>query len=1006
MGPNLGYFLLISDAKKKMNGIKSCSIGVAAFAVAISIFSSLDIYWSLYILGLVSSALMGIVLYLMIIWQISPKIKESNHISQVVQDLIASLTEELALTRENKSGYEPTPVFSRLVDNEVNHIVNDTIKYYVLSWLQPLLRDDSQALGEIEELLKKDAWIALKRLNERLIRIDKVQLLASDVIQKVTEHFSRLRLASENSSKDSCQDEASVDFHIPAFIQNEQRELDLLAKVSDILILFLLPQAYSSCTGTRSTLRDLLSKRVFYPVIDRMTDPANINQSILSWISSFLHASEKDGVSIGDQAPPSQIRMESFRTAQTYSDFLSSLQHCSDAAALKQQRFSILTEIVQATTLNNLSGDDEKASEKLRVYITQLVRAKTVVEERLQELGCDPSSDSVSKMATSLNSMDTIDNFVDCRKTLSFAAIMNTPFSRRYFYTFLEQQHQQDLLGFWAAVEELKEADKTLWHQLATEIFYTYINKPSKTIQISRPSLKKIEAFLMGDSSPEIFYEIQRNVMETLETSFYPAFLISNLCYKMLDDAHDNSIVISEPEYGFPNDSFSFSPPVTERSDNPNYLAQVHLDHINEKLQNKVQALKALRGSLKADSKVLKMLQGQVDALQDNKAEVEQHIERTEAWSEHLGQWKCHVHNVEYNEESDVLKATLVVHVPLQSSRQHQQKPPSWVCLRSVHDFHSLHKELMPYSSWLKSLALPSATGSVSNGGSSSLINFTRSPSSSSSEKKTEKARSVLQKYIDAILCDERLNQSEVIYSFLSPSHLKFSTSENSASKFQFPSLFKSRDGAKDKASERRMKWLDSKDQHRRSSDDREMLTDGADAHDVGSIGDGVAEPLYALIMELFDLRGVFKILRKSIMTFVQITYGSTINRQVKDTVAWMTSDLMVARCLRAIRSSLWPPEQVSLNDSKSEEAELANVTKQKAKSALLELAPEWLSQLVGLQASKVGISKVFDILQEKTLNKLLVYEILELLIYNIFPELVRSYAFQQFTNMSDVYVN
>ena len=38
----------------------------------------------------------------------------------------------------------------------------------------------------------------------------------------------------------------------------------------------------------------------------------------------------------------------------------------------------------------------------------------------------------------------------------------------------------QDLLGFWAAVEELREADKTLWHQLATEIFYTYINKPSK----------------------------------------------------------------------------------------------------------------------------------------------------------------------------------------------------------------------------------------------------------------------------------------------------------------------------------------------------------------------------------------------------------------------------------------------------------------------------------------------------------------------------------------------
>jgi sorting nexin-25 len=42
---------------------------------------------------------------------------------------------------------------------------------------------------------------------------------------------------------------------------------------------------------------------------------------------------------------------------------------------------------------------------------------------------------------------------------------------------------------------------------------------------------------------------------------------------------------------------------------------------------------------------------------------------------------------------------------------------------------------------------------------------------------------------------------------------------------------------------------------------------------------DGIAEPLYSLLGEVFDLRGVFKWLRKTLITFVQISYGRTINR-------------------------------------------------------------------------------------------------------------------------------
>ena len=141
-------------------------------------------------------------------------------------------------------------------------------------------------------------------------------------------------------------------------------------------------------------------------------------------------------------------------------------------------------------------------------------------------------------------------------------------------------------------------------------------------------------------------------------------------------------------------------------------------------MQNKVQALKALQSSLKPDSKVLKMIQEQVDTLQEEHLEVEQHLERTEAWTEYLGQWRCHVQTVEYLEKEDVLKAVLIVHVPLKKDGKPQRPNPSWVCARNIQEFHSMHKELMPYFSWLKDIALPSTSGASSGSTSNSLISF------------------------------------------------------------------------------------------------------------------------------------------------------------------------------------------------------------------------------------------------------------------------------------------
>ena len=108
-----------------------------------------------------------------------------------------------------------------------------------------------------------------------------------------------------------------------------------------------------------------------------------------------------------------------------------------------------------------------------------------------------------------------------------------------------------------------------------------------------------------------------------------------------------------------------------------------------------------------------------------------------------MGQWRCHVQTVEYVEKEDALKAVLIVHVPIKGDEK-LQSTKSWLCSRNVTEFHDMHKELSSIASDLKSLC----TSTV--GGPNSLMKF----GNKNSKAKTEKTRSLLQKYMDAVMSD------------------------------------------------------------------------------------------------------------------------------------------------------------------------------------------------------------------------------------------------------------
>lgn len=226
------------------------------------------------------------------------------------------------------------------------------------------------------------------------------------------------------------------------------------------------------------------------------------------------------------------------------------------------------------------------------------------------------------------------------------------------------------------------------------------------------------------------------------------------------------------------------------------------------------------------------------------------------------------------------------------------------------------------------------------------------------------------------ILEDDHLNGSEAIYTFLSPSsdHLKQTLPSPKKSKFSLSTLFKS-DTAKAHESS---KASDPFWGLQRDDDDMSNYLDGETSSDAKLLADldskdSIAEPLYALMGEIFDMGGVFKWLRKSIISFVQITYGRTINRQIRESVAYLFEESMLHNYFSAILKSFWPGGVLaSAYPPRSED--MKEMTTNAAKALLTDHIPEVLCNLVGAQAAKRGVLKVFDALQNPMYNKQLFY--------------------------------
>ncbi|XP_073463477.1 sorting nexin-25 [Aquarana catesbeiana] len=835
-------------------------------------------------------------------------------------------------------------VICHSMDKALKEVFDYSYRDYILSWYGDLSKDD----GQLYHLLLDDFWELARQLRCRFAHIDIVKVVCNDVVKNLLTHFCDLKAANTR------QDEQPRPFALHPCLKTTEEELRFLQTCAQVLVLCLVPARDAQSRSLRIVLSEILATKVLKPLVELLSDPDYINQMLLSQLEYREQVNER--------------HKKTYTYAPSYEEFIKLITNSSDIEFLKQLRYQIVVEIIQATTIGSFpqmkrqkdSKGKETAAMKadllrarnMKRYINQLTVAKKQCEKRIKLLG-GPAYDQQD---------DGTSDDSDCpqsQKIIQFDDILANSSFREHFRTYMEKIDKRALISFWESVEYLKNANKSEIPQLVGEIYQNFFVE-SKEIQVEKPLYKEIQQSLVGNKGIEVFNKVQADVYETLKDRFYPSFIVSDLYEQLIRQEDTSSCLCVSDDKDEANqvcegveEILECSSGITEQAS----YAVNKLRQLTEKLEYKRQALSSIINAPKPDKKIVSKLKDEIAQMEKEQNDLDLHISRTDLWCENLGMWRALINVSEVSEENGEQMPLYFMLVSLPESNDSDSR--NWTVLRRLSEFQNLHRKLSECFPSLKKVQLPS---------------LSKIPFKSVDQKFLEKSKAQLNNFLQKLLSDERLYQSEVLYAFLSPSpeHLKVMDVQCKKSSFSLASFLERLPGEF---------FSHQEDETEEDSD----LSDYGD--DLDGKKDALAEPCFMLIVEIFELRGMFKWVRKTLIALVQITFGRTINKQIRDTVNWIFSEQMLVYYINVFRDAFWPNGRLA--PPKTSRTELqCQETKQKAQQKLLENIPDALQNLVGQQNARHGIIKIFNALQENRANKHLLYVLMEVCLLELCPEL------------------
>uniref|UniRef100_A0AAX7UBX5 Sorting nexin 25 n=1 Tax=Astatotilapia calliptera TaxID=8154 RepID=A0AAX7UBX5_ASTCA len=762
--------------------------------------------------------------------------------------------------------------------------------------------------GQLYSMLSEDWWQMIGQLRSRLAEIDLVNVVCYDSIRILHTHFTDLKAASARP------EEVARPFPLHPCLVSPESELAFLRCVARILLLCLLPQKDAKSHTLRCCLTEVITNKVLKPLVEVLSDPDSINRMLLSQLEKREQQAEQ--------------QKKAYTYAASYEDFIKLISTSTDVNFLKQLRYQIVVEIIHATTISSLpqlkKQKEKKGKESaamkadllrardMKRYINQLTVAKKQCEKRIRLLG-GPNYENSEEGGADDNDEP------QSQKILQFDDILCNPSYRDHFRVYMERVDKRALISFWELVETLKTANK-----------------------VTAAHIQELEVC---------------SYLYVCNKRYYPSFLVSDLYDRLIrrDDHHSQSRCSPEEKGEGGLDTGEVCDEGSKGINEQASYAATKLHQLYDKLEYKRQALGSIQNAPKPDKKIVSKLKEEIGAMEKEHSELQQHITRTDWWCENLGNWRATITTAEAAEEGGETVACYSVCVSLVEGEETANS--RWSVQRKLTEFQMLHRKLTECFPSLKKLQLPS---------------LSKLPFKSIDQKFLDKSKTQLNTFLQRLLTDERLCQSEALYAFLSPSpeHLKVMSIQKKSS-FSLASFLERLPG----------------DFFSHTEEDGDDDSDLSDYDETDGRKDALAEPCFMLIGEIFELRGMFKWVRKTLIALVQVTFGRTINKQIRDTVNWIFCEQMLVCYISVFRDTFWPDGKLAPHIKARTDYERTE-TKERAQQKLLDNIPDALTNLVGQQNARYGIIKIFSALQEANANKHLLYVLMEMLLKELCPEL------------------
>ncbi|KAK4058531.1 tRNA (guanine-N(7)-)-methyltransferase (tRNA(m7G46)-methyltransferase) [Microbotryomycetes sp. JL221] len=150
--------------------------------------------------------------------------------------------------------------------------------------------------------------------------------------------------------------------------------------------------------------------------------------------------------------------------------------------------------------------------------------------------------------------------------------------------------------------------------------------------------------------------------------------------------------------------------------------------------------------------------------------------------------------------------------------------------------------------------------------------------------------------------------------------------------------------------------------------------------------------PICDLAITLFNLKDSNQWLRRqAIVIILQQVLGGTIERKLREGFSLLSGQAQLATYIDQVRSNMWPDGEMKQKEPPRTAEQLA-VTREAAYQKLMALMPDVAANFIGRSNAKQGTRQLFAMIQNRRLNKHLIYTILEEVLAVVFPEIKQSF--------------